>query len=98
MLSLRQFDAMVASGATNSGIGTQGQEHTYSVPVLQFAAQASDSLPSFLASFAHPVHVELVLEDSGVALIDDVPDLGRELDAVAPTPNLENIIPSESCA
>ena len=53
MLSLRQFDHDMAS-ATNSVVTTGAREPDM---VLEFGAQSSATLPSFLASFAHPVHV-----------------------------------------
>ncbi|PIL32850.1 hypothetical protein GSI_04967 [Ganoderma sinense ZZ0214-1] len=56
MLSLRQFDSTVAS-TTDSRLGPQLREHVAST-VLQFGAQPSNNLPSAIASFAHPVHVD----------------------------------------
>ena len=51
MLSLRQFDSAIVTAT-----GVRG-EHAVS-SVLQFGAQPSDSLPGFIASFAHPVHLD----------------------------------------
>ncbi|KAM5543652.1 hypothetical protein V8D89_002903 [Ganoderma adspersum] len=74
MLSLRQFDASIAY-ATRSGIGSDSpvREHTAGSIVLQFAAQPADSLPPFLSSFAHPIHVDSDLSetDSDLEIIDD---------------------------
>ena len=61
MLSLRQFDHDMAY-ATNPGVTTGIRE---SDMVLEFGAQSSATLPPFLASFAHPVHV-----DSGLSEVE----------------------------
>ncbi|PIL32837.1 hypothetical protein GSI_04954 [Ganoderma sinense ZZ0214-1] len=58
ILSLRAFDSTVAS-APDFDIGSQVRERMAST-VLQFGAQSSENLPGFLASFAHPVHVDSV--------------------------------------
>ena len=65
MLSLRQFDARMASTMRSGpGIDSRVLEHTTSA-VLQFAAQPTDSLPPFLSSFGHPVHLESTLSGTG---------------------------------
>ncbi|KAI1786610.1 hypothetical protein LXA43DRAFT_1099008 [Ganoderma leucocontextum] len=63
MLSLRKFDSTIAS-STHSGPGSRVQEHMAFADVLQFAAQPSNTLPSFIASFAHPVHVDSALSEA----------------------------------
>ncbi len=55
ILSLRQFDSTIASVRT-AARGSRAREHMTSM--LEFGAQPSTSLPSFIASFAHPVHVD----------------------------------------
>ncbi|KAM5545119.1 hypothetical protein V8D89_001230 [Ganoderma adspersum] len=57
ILSLRRFDTSAAATTYNEA-RLQSREHTHSRSVLQFAAQPSDTLPSFIASFAQPVHTE----------------------------------------
>ncbi|KAI1786647.1 hypothetical protein LXA43DRAFT_1099039 [Ganoderma leucocontextum] len=87
ILSLRQFDSNIAS-ATCSGRGSRGCEHAAST-VLEFAAQPSESLPAFIASFAHPVHVDSAGHSEALsevdcesdAVVDDGPE-GREMDVV----------------
>ena len=59
MLSIRQFDSATAS-ATLPGAASQLREHMES-RVLNFAARPSDSLTSFITSFAHPVHIDPAL-------------------------------------
>lgn len=88
MLSLRQFDARIAS-ATNFGIGSQTRGDT---TVLQFAARASDSLPDFLATFANPVHVESGLRNADDALMDEY-ERWREIDGDAPLSNSQDVPP-----
>ena len=91
MLSLRQFDSHVGP-STDSGMGSHLEGRTTLVDVLQFAAQPSDSLPPSIASFAHPVYVESALtETDSDGLVNDGSEW-RELDAVAPTKNLEDAI------
>lgn len=63
ILSLREFDSNVAY-STSRGVGSRIREHTAST-VLEFAARSSDTLPPFIASFAHPIHV-----DSGLSEVD----------------------------
>ncbi|KAM5545073.1 hypothetical protein V8D89_001184, partial [Ganoderma adspersum] len=62
MLSLRQFDSTIASMPTLSLRASQIHEHMAS-KVLKFAAQPTDSLPSFIESFSHPIHVHSALDD-----------------------------------
>ncbi|PIL32856.1 hypothetical protein GSI_04973 [Ganoderma sinense ZZ0214-1] len=57
ILSLRRFDSR-STAATYTGAESESREHTQSQSMLQFAAQPSDTLPSFIASFAQPVHTE----------------------------------------
>ena len=54
MLALRQFDSTVSA----TDLGTGGRQHVVST-MLQFAAQPSSSLSAVIASFAHPVHVDV---------------------------------------
>ena len=58
MLALRRFDTSAVS-TTHLGPSSESgvRDHTAST-VLQFAAQPSASLPTFIASFAQPVHVD----------------------------------------
>ena len=45
-------------------------------PVLEFAARHTDTLPSLLTTFSHPVHVQSELSDTGVdfdAVFDNWP-------------------------
>ncbi|KAI1783113.1 hypothetical protein LXA43DRAFT_1067939 [Ganoderma leucocontextum] len=85
MLSLRQFDSSSTAFPTLSVPGSQVREHTASADVLQFAAQPSDTLPSFIASFAHPVHVDSALSETDPAEIFDDGSEWGEIDVVAPT-------------
>ena len=95
ILSLRQFDNTVAD-TTTSGPGYRAQERTGLGDMLQFAAQPSNSLPSFIASFAQPVYVESApSETDSDKLVDDGSEW-RELDVVAPTENVEDAIAPES--
>lgn len=81
MLSLRQFDASVVS-ATESGADSQAPDHMAST-VLQFGAQPSATLPAFIASFAHPVHLDWSPSESKPN-VDDGPE-AREVDGMATT-------------
>ena len=55
-----------------SGIRVRG--HTASA-VLEFGAQPSTSLPPFIASFAHPIHVDPPLSEIGSgAIVEGVSD------------------------
>ncbi|PIL32835.1 hypothetical protein GSI_04952 [Ganoderma sinense ZZ0214-1] len=81
MLSLRRFDASIVS-ATNSGIGSRVRDHTAST-LLQFGAQPSESLPAFITSFAHPVHVDWSLSEAEADAIVDDGSESREMDAMA---------------
>ena len=66
--------------------------------VLEFGAQPSDSLPGFIASFAHPVHTDLALSDMELNEIDEDLDVSqqREADVVAqPSPN-QGLAPGEA--
>lgn len=91
MLSLREFDSATRDSATAS-------RHMAST-VLQFGAQPSDSLPSFIASFAHPVHsIEMAAlsEKDADAPVDDGPEW-REMEVVAPileTPSCSSTAPA----
>ncbi|PIL32878.1 hypothetical protein GSI_04996 [Ganoderma sinense ZZ0214-1] len=72
ILSLRRFDSGSSSEvdtsdvriewlqATSSGLQRQLRGHmaSTSTGVLQFAALPSETLPAFIASFGHPVHVD----------------------------------------
>ena len=49
ILSLRKFDSRTICVTSSSGIRAH-------LPVIEFAAQQSDTLPSFLGCFSHPVH------------------------------------------
>ena len=90
MLSLRQFDASVVS-ATESGAGSQAPDHMAST-VLQFGAEPSDTLPSFIASFAHPVHVdkEISEDDSDPSSLGDDSEW-REMGVVASASGKETL-------
>lgn len=84
MLSLREFDSITAP-AVYSDTASCGPDDMMST-VLRFGAQPSDGLPSFIASFAYPVHVESALSESDSdALVDDGSEW-QEMDVVAQTP------------
>ena len=65
ILSLRQFDDRTASATYHCSAVCLSRVREpdqlvavpVPVPVLEFAAKPSDTLPSFIASFSHPVHV-----------------------------------------
>ena len=61
MLSLRQFHTSIHS-TTYSRIVAQVREGEASA-VLTVEAQHRESLPPFIVSFAHPVHVNSILPD-----------------------------------
>ncbi|PIL30105.1 hypothetical protein GSI_07753 [Ganoderma sinense ZZ0214-1] len=63
MLSLNELHASISS-MTRSGIDSRQVRQLATSAVLQFAAQPTDSLPSFLASFSYPVHIESVMHDT----------------------------------
>ncbi|KAI1784403.1 hypothetical protein LXA43DRAFT_1101440 [Ganoderma leucocontextum] len=84
ILSLRQFDTSPASLAC-SETGSRVREHTASRDILQFAAQPSDSLPAFIASFAGPVHLDYALSETDPDAIDNSGAEWQEMDVVAPT-------------
>ncbi|KAI1786614.1 hypothetical protein LXA43DRAFT_1109322 [Ganoderma leucocontextum] len=84
MLSLRQFDSTIAS-SRYSGPGSRVREHTAFGDVLQFAAQPSDTLPSFIASFAHPIHVDSYLSDEDPDATVEEGSEGPGMDVVVPT-------------
>ncbi|KAI1781600.1 hypothetical protein LXA43DRAFT_671243 [Ganoderma leucocontextum] len=94
ILQLRQFDSSPASGRYSEA-GSRVREHTASSDVLQFAAQPSESLPTFLTSFAHPVHVVSALSNSETDpdAIDDDGAGWQEMDVVAPTMSDDGILP-----
>ena len=78
-----------------SGVAPGAPGYPYSVDMLQFAAWPSDSLPSFIASFAHPVHVESVPPGMEPDALIDNGSGGWEMDVVALTTNMEDdILPS----
>ena len=58
-------------------------------PVLEFGAQSSATLPSFLTSFAHPVHV-----DSGLSEVE-ADELGGDAYSATDPPTGE---PSMHCS
>ena len=58
MLSIRQFDNAIHASMTLPGLESQLREHGAGSMVLDFRAQANNSLPPFIASFANPVHVD----------------------------------------
>ena len=91
ILSLRQFDNQTAS-ATYSGAAPGAPGYLYSADMLQFAARPSDSLPSFIASFAHPVHVESVPPEMEPDALVDNGSGGREMDVATPAPDTEDDI------
>ena len=64
-------------------LGSQLREHMASA-VLEFGAQPSTSLPSFIASFAHPVHVESVLSEMEPGESIDDESERHEADVVEP--------------
>ena len=95
MLALRRFDTSAMS-TTHLGPSSESRvrDHGTASTVLQFAAQPSASLPTFIASFAQPVHVDSSL--SGGDSDDEYE--WREMDVVpsgpAPeTPSYENTAP-----
>ena len=61
MLSLRQFHTTI-NWTTYSRMVAQVREGTAST-VLAVEAQHRESLPPFIVSFAHPVHVDPILPD-----------------------------------
>ncbi|KAM5545083.1 hypothetical protein V8D89_001194 [Ganoderma adspersum] len=81
MLSLRQFDSNAAFAA-DSGAGSRIRDHMASTG-LQFGAQPSESLPAFIASFAHPVHVDWSLSETEPGTIVNNGSEQREMDAMA---------------
>ncbi|KAI1784398.1 hypothetical protein LXA43DRAFT_1123642, partial [Ganoderma leucocontextum] len=86
MLSLRQFDSSPASVTYHdSEMGSRVREHTASRDILHFAAQPSDSLPAFIASFAGPVHVGSAMSETDPDAIDDDGAEWQEMDVMAPT-------------
>ncbi|PIL32819.1 hypothetical protein GSI_04936 [Ganoderma sinense ZZ0214-1] len=91
MISLRQFDSSIAPVPTFSMAASRVREYTAST-VLQFAAQPSDTLPSFIASFAHPIHVDSILSDADSDATFASESDGsewREMDGIAPNRGLE---------
>ena len=91
------------AGTTLSVPASQVREPKSSA-VLEFGARPVDSLPSFLASFARPVHVDSTLSDSD-ADRDASLDGGSqwdEVDAVTPTETAvsssKTSNPAEYCA
>lgn len=62
ILSLRQFDNTLIS-ATFSELNTQIKDHQTEWETLQFASHPSNNLPSFIVSFAHPVHISTSLSE-----------------------------------
>ncbi|KAM5545062.1 hypothetical protein V8D89_001173 [Ganoderma adspersum] len=82
MLSLRQFDATNAR-ATFSMPGSLVRDPA----TLDFGAQPCETLPPFIASFAHPVHVDSALPDTDTDedLADGSESEWRETDAAALT-------------
>ena len=60
MLSLPKFDANILAPSIYPGTASQSGDYTI-LSVVQFGAQPNESLPLFLASFAHPVHVDWTL-------------------------------------
>ena len=106
MLSLRQFDSELANPTSYIGGGTQSRDQTVST-VIRFGAQPSESLPPFIASFAHPVHVGWSLSESdldfcgeGDTDADGLDENGRsewrEMDVVAralETPSCQSLAP-----
>ncbi|KAM5545101.1 hypothetical protein V8D89_001212 [Ganoderma adspersum] len=110
MLSLRQFDSELANPTSYIGAGTQSRDHTVST-VIRFGAQPSESLPPFIASFAHPVHVDWSLSesdldfdgetDAGGVGEDDGRSEWREMDVVAAaleTPSCQSLAPDRKHA
>ncbi|PIL32838.1 hypothetical protein GSI_04955 [Ganoderma sinense ZZ0214-1] len=94
MLSLRRFDSTISSPtyfATGSRLRGQAAS-----TMLQFAAPASDTLPAFIASFAHPVYVDSSFADHDALVDDDDRSEWREMDAVARSPDSEGTVLSES--
>lgn len=90
MLLLRQFDASIAR-ATYSGIGSRVPEHMAST-VLDFAAQPSDQLPAFIASFTHPARVDSSLAfetDHRDIMVDGAP--GEDVNVIASTPETPTV-------
>ena len=88
MLSLREFDSTIAS-MTNSELGPQLREHMASIK-LEFAAQPSHSLPAFIASFAHPVHVDLNLVEKDLDASANNKSEAQEINAVIPAPEVSS--------
>ncbi|KAI1784396.1 hypothetical protein LXA43DRAFT_1066798 [Ganoderma leucocontextum] len=83
MLELRQFDSSPASVTCSEAGSSRVQEHTVWRDVLQFAAQPSDSLPAFIASFGSPVHVDSAVSETDPDAIDDSGAEWQEMDVVA---------------
>ena len=92
MLSLRQFDS-TAAAASLPEVASQLREHTASA-VLEFGAQPSDSLPSFIASFAHPVHVDPILsETDNEAVVEGADEPERQPLAKTPSDQGSRLAP-----
>ena len=66
MLSLRQFDSRTTSATycRSDFSEVRGRERMDAPPVLEFAPRPSDTLPSFIASFSYPVHVDVGFSDT----------------------------------
>ncbi|KAM5545065.1 hypothetical protein V8D89_001176 [Ganoderma adspersum] len=93
-----QFESTLEA-ATNSMAGSRVREHMAST-VLEFGAHPGESLPSFIASFVHPVHLDSTLSE--IDLEETVEDSSgwelREIDVEAPslnrTPHVRSSPPS----
>ncbi|KAM5545174.1 hypothetical protein V8D89_001285 [Ganoderma adspersum] len=83
ILSLRQFDTRSTSTTYSRPDSSRLRRSMTTTHALNFAVNSSDTLPSFLASFSHPVHVQLPeLSDTDVdfgIIFDNWPEL-RETD------------------
>ena len=84
IISLRKFDSRTICVTSSSEIGGH-------LPAIELAARPSDTLPSFLVSFSHPVHVHQDCPDT---------DSGSEAGFFRPTVVLpaSNLVQSTSYA
>ena len=83
MLSLQEFDRSITD-VTYSGMSSRIREHVAST-ILEFRAQPNETLPAFIASFAHPVHIDVTMAERDPDAIAEDRYEGREVDMVGPT-------------
>lgn len=91
VLALRQFDGMN---------GTMTESERMPPTGVEFAGHRSENLPAFLASFAQPVHVDMLSDTSSEADSDAATDEGLELQELpsAAASDMERVFAqSDSC-